>query len=284
MSRSSEGRSWKWYLPFSGPIWGRIWRDYWYITLIACGTLLAFHWLVVTFLPLYNLRYKFTYIKNLPDIVKAMIGQDILDIISTTSIGSFAYIHPVTLAILVAFAVMMPSWMLVGQIDRGTIELLLSTPTSRRRVVSTTILAGFAGGILLIGAMLIGTWIGVQRTRLPEPYMFKPIICVAVNLYALYLLMLSISVFFSSITSIRGMAVGWAMGAAVAAYLIHFLSEWWPVIEKISFLGPLYYFRPIKITTGRYDPTWDIAILLIASGVLFITSTIWFSKRDIAVV
>jgi ABC-2 type transport system permease protein len=270
--------------PFSLPIWERIWRDYWYIAAICGATLFAFHWLVITFLPLYDMRYRLQLIKRLPDIVRAMIGQDLYDIISWTSIGAFAYLHPVTLAVLVAFAVMMPSWILVGQIDRGTVELLLSTPLTRKKMVYTSTLAAMVGGALLIGAMLLGTWIGIHHIKLTEPFRFSRILVVAINLYAMYLLTMSASVFFSCVTSIRGMAVGWTVGVCVGAYLIHFLAEWWPPVTKIAFLGPLYYFRPIKIATGSYDPTFDIAVLLAASAVFMAASAIWFSRRDIAVV
>lgn len=270
--------------PFSAPIWGRIWRDYWYITIICGATLFAFHWLVITFLPLYNMRYRLNIIQNLPDIVKAMIGQDILEITTWTSIGAFAYLHPVSLAVLVAFAVMLPSWILVGQIDRGTIELLLSTPLTRKKMVYTAALAGLVGGALIIGCMLLGTWVGTQRINMTQPFNYSRIVTVAVNLYAVYLLIMSISVFFSCITSIRGIAVGWAMAVCVAAYLIHFLAEWWPLVQKIAFLGPLYYFRPIKIASGTYDPTLDIVILTGTGAAFLILSTVWFSRRDIAVV
>ena len=44
------------WIPFSVPLWGRIWRDYWYLTIICGATLAGFHWLVVTFLPMYDMR------------------------------------------------------------------------------------------------------------------------------------------------------------------------------------------------------------------------------------
>jgi ABC-2 type transport system permease protein len=273
------------FLPISLPLWGRIWRDYWYITLMCAGTLFAFHWIVVTFLPNYHMKYRFAIIKQLPSFVKAMIGQDLMDVINLTSIDAFAYMHPISLAVLVAFAVMLPSWVLVGQIDRGTIELVLATPISRKKILGTTILAGIVGGALLIGAMLLGTWVGVKTTRLPEVFLFSRILVCALNLYAMYLVLLSASVLFSAVTSLRGMAVGWAIGCCVGAYLIHFLSEWWKFVEKISFIGPLYYFRPIKIAAGQYDNLpKDIGVLLAISAVLFLIAAVWYSKRDIAVV
>jgi ABC-2 type transport system permease protein len=273
------------FLPLSLPLWGRIWRDFWYITLICAGTVFSFHWIVITFLPNYNMRYRLSYIRQLPAFVKAMIGQDLMDVITLTSIDAFAYLHPISLAILIAFAVMLPSWVLVGQIDSGTIELILATPVSRKKILGTTVLAGMVGGAFLVGAMLLGTWIGVQRTRLPEHFYFERIVVCAINLYAMYLVMLGAAVFFSAVTSLRGMAVGWSIGVCVGAYLLHFLAEWWLFVKKIAFLGPLYYFRPIKIATGHYDSLYsDVAVLLVAAGVLFLVSAVWFSKRDIAVV
>jgi ABC-2 type transport system permease protein len=269
---------------FNLPLLVRTCYDYWLTLLVATGTLVGFHWLAVTFLPAYNLKYRLGYIRRMPPFVKAMFGPDLMSITSMTAINSFAYIHPVTLAILMAVAVIIPSWMLVGQIDRGTVELTLSTPISRKKIVFTTILIGLISGAVLCAGMLLGTWIGIGQTKLPEPIAFKYTTLIALNLYAIYILCMSVSVLASSITSLRGTAVGVTMAFCVGAYLIHFMAEWWKFIEKISFLGPLYYFRPIKIAAGTYNPTQDILILLGVSAVLMFISTIWFSRRDIAVV
>jgi len=299
MSGKFDRIPWR-FLPFSPALLGRIWRDYWYIGVVCGTTVFGFHWIVITFLPKYNLRYRLYMVKNLPQILKGMIGQDILEIISYTGITSFAYIHPVSLAILIGFAAMVPTWMLAGQIDTGTIELLLATPLSRRKIFGTTLLASLVGGALLIGSMLLGTWMGVSTTKLTEPVELGRILVVALNLYALYVVVMSASMLFGSIFSFRSLAVGWTVGVAVASYLLHFLSEWWPFVAKISFLGPLYYFRPIKIAAGGYDSRWDITtlkvilagaydprrditVLLAASAVLLIFAAIRFSRRDIAV-
>ncbi len=272
------------WLPISLPLAVRTFWDYWLITLASGATLFGFHWLVVSVVPRFDLKYKLRYIRNMPDIVKAMFGPDLQEIISFTSMGSFGYLHPITLAILMAMAVMIPTWCLSGQIDRGTIELILSTPTTRRKMVFTTILSGVIGGAILTGSMLLGTWVGIQYTKLPEPLNFRQLVIVAINLYAIYILCMSVGVFFSSMFSVRSIAVGFTVAFSVGAYLIHFLSEWWEFLQKIIFISPLYYFRPFKIASGHYDPTQDITILLGISVILLIISTIWFSKRDIAVV
>lgn len=247
---------------------------------------LSFHWLFITFIPRYNLRYHLQHVKNLPPVLKAMIGEDIMEIISTTGLGAFAYMHPVTLAALLGFAIWMATGSIVGPIDRGTIDLTLSTPLGRKKFLITNIVAGMLGGLIIIGAMLLGSWLGVKQTgeALKEPYYFGKIVYCSVNLYAVYLVTLALSVFFSSICTMRSAAVGAAFGITLTTYMLHFIAEWWPVAARISFLGPMHYYRPIKIAAANYDPTGDILGLTAVALVLFIVSIICFSKRDIAVV
>lgn len=240
----------------------------------------------VTFLPVYDMKYKLGYIRKWPEVFKAIIGPDIMDLISITSIGSLSYIHPMTLMGLLGFAVLLPSGVIVGQIDRGTIDLVLATPLSRRKFMATTILTGCLGGAILVGAMLLGTWIGIQHTagELAEPYQYGRIVTCAINLYTVYLVALGYSTFFSAISTIRGWAVGFGCAMGIVVYLLHFLSEWWELVRKISFLGPLYYYRPIKIVTGHYDPTGNMLLLTGAAAALLLLGTVCFTRRNIAVV
>lgn len=270
--------------PVIGPLWWRIWKDYWFI-MLACGSaLFSFHWLFVSFLPLYGKKYRIiNTMRHLPKFVRSMIGEDLISITSTTSLGAFAYLHPITLTLLMAFALMLPSWVITAQIDKGTIDIILSTPRSRNKYMLTTILAGITGGAILIGMTLLGTYIGVKRTILPEPYNLHRISICALNLYMLYLVLLGFATFLSAISSIRSWAIGWGLGISVFCYMLHFFSEWWQWIKRFSKYGPLNYFHPIKIATG-YNPSHDIIVLGIVSLCFFIAAMIWFAKRDIVVI
>ncbi len=269
--------------PIIAPLWWRICKDYWLLVSACIAALFSFHWLFVTFLPLYGEKYRIIRsMRRLPKFMRGIIGDDVFHITSTTSLGSFAYLHPISLTILMSFAIILSSWTIAGQIDRGTMDLILSTPRPRWKYAFTSIFAGLLGGALLIGSMLLGTWIGVQRTALPEPYHYNRIILCAANLYALYIVVLGVGMFLSSISSIRSWAVGWGIAISVISYLLHFFSEWWEFVRKASTVGPLNYFHPIKIAIG-YDPTRDIIVLTAAGLSLCIASIICFSRRDIAV-
>jgi len=288
MPHEPAASSWSRFIPFNKTLFGRISRDYAAITVLAMAMAVSWHWMFVSFLPKYNMRYQLAYIRKMASAFKAIMGPDIdslAGLLSQTSIGAVAYVHPITLAILLGFAIMLPSGVLVGQIDRGTIELILSTQLSRFKLMVTTFLAGCVGGVFLILAMLFGTYLGLTFTKLEEPFHFDRIVICAVNLYAVYLLALAISTFLSSITRLRGYAVGWAVGLGLVAYLLHYLAEWWDWVQRISYLGPIYYYHPIKIATQpEFDPTRDIVLLCAVAAVFLAAAIACFSRRDIAVV
>jgi len=281
-----EKLSWTRFLPVSRTLLGRICKDYCAITVLGAAVLIGFHWLFVTFLPLYDVKYKLTLVRRMHGFLKAMIGQDFMEIISTTGIGSFAYLHPISLAVLFGFAILLPTGTIVGQIDRGTIDLILSRPVSRRKFMATSIVAGLIVGAIMVGAMLLGSYIGSisVHDKLHQPYLYSRIVTCAVNLYVLYLVALGYSTLFSAITTIRSSAVGWAFSLSLGTYMLHFLAQWWEPIKKISFVGPLYYFRPIKIAAGNYDPTQDIFLLAAAALILLCLAVICFTRRDIVIV
>lgn len=267
--------------PIAWPLWWRIWRDHLGLMILSAGVMLGWHWLWVSFLPMYEHRYKLGLIRQLPKIFKAMVGEDLFQMITPTALNAFAYGHPITLVVIMAFVVVIVTDVIVGQIDRGTIDLILATPLTRLKMMTTIILVSLVGGALLVAAMLAGTGLGLHYTQLVTPVKFSSIVICAINVYVLYVCVLGCAVFISSLSSIRSWAVGWAIGISLASYLLHFLAEWWSLAAKISFIGPLKYFHPVRIAATGQWPSRDLAVLGAAGAVLMVTATIIFCRRNI---
>jgi len=270
------------WLPVSLPLAWRIGCDYLGLLLLSAVTLLGFNWVFVNLLTRWEHRYNLRLIRRLPRIFKAMVGEDIFQMITPTALNAVAYIHPITLVVLLAYAVVLPSGVIVGQIDRGTIDFVLATPLTRRKMMATTIASSLLGGAVLVVSCLVGTWLGIRYTQLDEPPDFHAIAICAVNLYVLYAVVLGYSLFFSAVSSLRSWAVGWAIGVSLAGYLVHFFSEYWEWMQKIAFLGPLDYFHPVKIAASGQWPVRDMIVLAVAAAVLMLASTLAFCRRNIA--
>ena len=75
----------------------------------------------------------------------------------TISVG---FIHPISIALYGMLSAGLTVGALSGERQRGTLELLLSRPISRRTVLSTMLLEGWIGAALVAAAYVAGTILG----------------------------------------------------------------------------------------------------------------------------
>src|SRR5262245_42067638 len=67
-------------------------------------------------------------------IIQAMLGTEVGDRIGPQMLQAIAWIHPVVLALTWAHAILFCTRVPVGEVDRGTVDVLLSLPVSRWQI------------------------------------------------------------------------------------------------------------------------------------------------------
>src|SRR5262245_42717610 len=67
-------------------------------------------------------------------ILQAMLGAEASDRIGPQMLQSIAWVHPVVLALLLAHAILFGTRVPAGEVDRGTVDVLLSLPVSRWQI------------------------------------------------------------------------------------------------------------------------------------------------------
>jgi ABC-2 type transport system permease protein len=96
-------------------------------------------------------------------IIKTIIGGDRVDLERAMDMLSIGYVHPLVQTILCVWAVGRASGALAGELDRGTMELLLAQPLSRSRLVLAHFCVDLATIPLLClslwGGTCLGTWL-----------------------------------------------------------------------------------------------------------------------------
>lgn len=168
--------------------------------------------------------------------------------------------------------------LIAGDVDRKRMDLLLSLPLSRRRVVAEkflSLLVPILGvNVVVPAAVLVGT------TAVGYP--IDPVNLAVVHLLSIpYLLScaalgLVLSVVFSRVSVAQ-------RGALVAIFALY-LFESVVVVADVGWLGvvaPMRYFAPTAVLVeGSYD--WlGAAILLAATGLLVAASAAYFTRRDV---
>jgi ABC-2 type transport system permease protein len=198
---------------------------------------------------------------------------------------SIAFTHPLVLILLCVFAIAVASRALAGEIERGTIDLLLAAPVTRTQLALASF-AAFAAGLALL---LLGHWaglrLGLQWTGIRPPAQTLPGLGYAgLNLAALLLCVGGYSFLCSALASERGRAAGLAAGITVAFYFVNVLAQLWEKARFMQSFSIFYYLRPLPLLT-RGAPAWgDLALLGGLAAVTLLASLWVFARRDIATV
>lgn len=214
-------------------------------------------------------------------LLRALLSVDIAEDVSVTSLLAMGLVHPMLLVLNWAFAITTCTRVSVGEIDRGTADLLLSLPITRTGIYVTTSLVWIGGGLLIAAGAWLGLAIGQSFLNLPEPVNLWRILIAVVNLYALYLASAAMALLTATFVDRRGVAVAIALTVLLVSFLVNFLEVFLPFVRGISFLGFLYYYRPVEVVRDAHWPIVPLVVLTSAAAVCWLIGWRRFARRDI---
>ncbi len=215
------------------------------------------------------------------DLVRIALGADLLGDLGPTSLATFGMGHPLLYALSWTLLLTTGSGAIAGEVDRGTADLLLTLPVTRRAVYISTSLAWVLGALLVSFAAPLGLWLGELVCPLSQPLELVRFWPVAVNLLGLNLSVAGLTMLVSSLLSRRAVAVGIVLAALLASDLIKFLAQFWPAVRPFSFLGFQHYYRPLPVVRSGQLPVADLAVLLSVALAAWLAGLWYFSRRDI---
>jgi putative exporter of polyketide antibiotics len=220
----------------------------------------------------------------LQNIMRAILGVDVADGVGPGFIMSMCWAHPGVLAITWAHTIITCTRVPAGEVDRGTIDVLLGLPVSRWQLYLTETVIWLAGGVVLIALALCGNTVGGLLAP-PEtrPEMGR-IFIVLVNLLCMYAAIGAFALLMSALSDRRGRAITVVFVVVLVSFLLSFLAQFWAPAEKVAVLSVLQYYRPVFILRDGTWPMVDIAVLLGVSGALWTAAGIVFARRDLCTV
>ncbi|MER3416824.1 MAG: hypothetical protein C4297_11520 [Gemmataceae bacterium] len=240
----------------SGVLFAKILRDIrWPLTLVTL--LLAayqFLWAKITqriteeLLPAFTQHLPIQVIKALlfqgpGRIVQTLMGGDTIDLQQPMDMLSVGYIHPLTQTILCIWAMGRAASALAGELDRGTLELLLAQPIARSRVIGTHLFVDLATIPLLCSSLYLGTVLGVSvfgLSGIDLAAFTRALVNVAAFLFALS----GGTMALSAMGRFRWKVLSWSLGVALVGFLVNLFGQMWPVLAPFRPLTMFYYYQP----------------------------------------
>jgi ABC-2 type transport system permease protein len=227
----------------------------------------------------------------LGQMVQAIIGGDRIALDQPCDMMSISYVHPLVLAILGIWALGRAANAIAGEIDRGTMELLLAQPIRR----SQLILAHFwVDAILfpaLCGVMWLGTycgtwWMGLQtlEQRAVDPLRFLPALPFV---FGVLFSVSGITMAMSALGRVRARVWGVAVSLFLSMFLVNVLGQIWD--DTLGWVRPFtlyYHYRPQSVILevhGFADATpWlHLGVLLGAGAAGYLFAWVAFCRRDL---
>ena len=219
------------------------------------------------------------YMSLFPEGFKAAFGMtgSLADpgIFFNTYMGSWLW--PILAALA---AIMLATRPIAADLERGFLELPISTSLSRVRYLGAAIAAhALALGVLSFVAVL-GFY--TAATVVGAPYDLGRMLVVGVLAWAFASAVAGVTSVLAVITLSRSIAAGVTVAVLLAMYLLFVVAQMQPDLQDLAHLSALYYFQPTPIIDDGIVPVGEVALYAVVALLGWLASLVAFRRRDLA--
>jgi ABC-2 type transport system permease protein len=217
------------------------------------------------------------YLRNMPEAIRNLIGG--LDFGTPEGYLQselFSFMGPI---LFLVYAIGAGARAIAGEEQEGTLDLLLSTPTSRRRVLLDKFWALVAATFLLVGL----TWASIAVFGAPFDLTLdtEGLLATCVNLFLLALAFGSIALAIGAATGNKTLAIGAPSGFALASFLVKTFAPSVDALEPLNLLSPFHYYIDHDPLRTGFNGV-DVLVLASISVVAVAGALVTFERRDLA--
>lgn len=189
--------------------------------------------------------------------------------------------HPLAIAFVGIFAIGATTSAVAGEREKGTLEVLLARPISRRELYATLMAAAVILVGLVVAALLLGQVVGVLMQGIAGEVNLGLMPLVFLNGLLLWSAFAAFGMAASVSFDRLSPAVGLTMSYLLINYFLEIIGSLWRDVQWSQAYSLFHHFNPGKILTGRADP-FDFALLVAAIIVPVTYALIVFPRRDLA--
>lgn len=213
----------------------------------------------------------------IPEVFLRLMGADPFSLDGVLALG---VVHPFAIALLAVYPIGFGAAAVAGERQRGTLEILLARPISRRSLVVTLAVA-LAGFVLVATLALLGGAVaGAAAYDVAGRLDAGELAFLAANTVLLFLAFGSVSLVASTTFDRLAPAAGAAFAFVVGAYVLEILGTLWPDAEPLQPLSLFHYLQPLDVLAGRGSVA-DLAILAGVTVAALAHVLFWFPRRDL---
>jgi ABC-2 type transport system permease protein len=204
-------------------------------------------------------------------------GGNLFTLEGTIALG---FVHPFTLLLMGIVAIGFPATAIAGEREKGTLEVTLSRPISRRSLLATLFTAGLLFLAILLALHVTGTYVGAILTGVSAQLDLGRIVQLWFSGWLLFVGFMALAFAASTMSDRVGPALAVPLAFVLVNYLANAIGSIWP---DASWLQDWSMFNLVKaqqvLTEGLVLS--DVAVMIGFTLVFVGLAAYAFPRRDI---
>lgn len=219
------------------------------------------------------------FLGELPPIFQGFLG-DVEDMLTPKGYLSSYFFNYVSV-VLVAYGVISGAGAIAGEEKHGTMDLLMSAPVPRWRVVVEKFAAFVVALTGIVVIISIATFFSIAVT--PElTVSVGSVLLGMLNLVLLTINFGALTFLLSAALPSRFSAAQIAAIALVAAYMLSAFAPMSDALDTVQIINPFHYYGGTRILLDGVQPG-NVLVLCAVSGVFLALSIFSFERRDLSI-
>jgi ABC-2 type transport system permease protein len=205
---------------------------------------------------------------------------------SSISLMIASWNHPFILLLVSMWAIGRGSAAVAAEVERGTLDLILSRPVARWAYLASQVIVAISGLAILAAGLLVGAAVAVHYNAFREPPDPWKMVRPAMNLAALGLPIYGYTLLASALDHVRWRPTSIGSFLTLAGF-IAFVISLIPVIQKMSWKPWLDHisifkaYNPIELVTKGESFEFNVAILTGIGASCIVLAFLAFAFRDL---
>ena len=271
---------------WNGAIWRRSWGDQRALLLAQAALWAAFPWIYIWLsaqIPM--TAFQEVLLRAIPEDWQKLSGVPFAEVATHAGRVALAFIDPVVILAAIGWGITRGSDAVSGQIERGTMEMVLGAPVGRTAIFVTQALATVAAAALLCSVLFIavatavayGPWAGKV-----DPWRFLPPV---LNVFGLMVCMGGLAAAVSAADSHRWRSIGIMCGFYVFSILAKLIGRLSTTLGWVEHLSIFNAYEPQRLVGGGPEVWWLLArydAVLLGIGLAgYVAGAVIFARRDL---
>jgi ABC-2 type transport system permease protein len=270
---------------WNSAIWRRTWGDQRALVLALAALWTAFPWIYLRLsaeVPMEDFQMLLALI---PRDWQKLSGVPLSEVATPAGRVALAFVDPVIVLAATVWGITRGSDAVSGQLERGTMEMVLAAPVRRGAVFVTQAVATTAAAALLCLVLLAAVWfaiaVGPWAGRV-DPWRFAP---AAANVFGLMVCMAGLTACVSAADSHRWRTIGILCGFYVVSVLAKLVGRLSTRLGWVGYLSVFNAYEPQQLVSGGPE-AWTLlasydGVLLGLGIAAYAVGAVIFARRDL---